>query len=40
MFMEGHFVSIIGESVSTVASYDYCGVSVCGFWTVVSSGSK
>ena len=32
MFMEGHFVSIIGERVDTDAScYDYCGVSVCGF---------
>jgi hypothetical protein len=31
MFMEGHFVSSIGESVDTVASsYDYCSVSVCG----------
>ena len=30
--MEGHFVSIIGESVTTDAScYDCCGVSVCGF---------
>jgi hypothetical protein len=31
MFMGGHFVSITGESVSIVASYDYCRVSVCGF---------
>jgi hypothetical protein len=29
--MEGHFVSIFGESVDTDAScYDYCGVLVCG----------
>jgi hypothetical protein len=32
MFMEGHFVSTVGESVGIAAScYDYCGVSVCGF---------
>ena len=40
MFMEGHFVSIVGESVGTEAScYDCCGDCICTVHVVRSLNS-